>query len=523
MTSRTRGSAGFGGLDPDPGGKEWLAAIVESSTDAIIGKTLDGTITDWNAAAAEMYGYQAQEMIGRKIDDLFPDDHKDELPSILEKLRHGERIDHFETKRVRKDGTLLDVSVSISPVLGSDGAVIGGASLARDISGRIRAEAERRAAVERAHRQSDRLETVGLLVGGLAHDFNNMLSVILGYAEQISAEPGLESRTRSDLENIFRAAQHASQLTKELMIFSRQEGAVPRPLTLDRVLSEFRSLLAIAVGGLVKVDAAIPPDLPAILANPGRLEHALLNLAVNARDAMPDGGTLTLTASQARLTDMDGVPPGQYIRLSVRDTGSGMTQETARHAIEPFYSTKPVGKGTGLGLSSVYGIVTSIGGTMTIDSWPGAGTTVHLYFPAAATAEHEQQPAAAPRRQAQGETVLVVDDEPAVLAITSRMLRRNGYRTLEANNGADALRLLATEDCQLLLTDQVMPGMTGAQLARHAQENHPRLAVLHMTGSIEEASPEDKPRDDLARLIRKPFTEGDLIAQIHAAIARPTR
>jgi signal transduction histidine kinase len=223
-----------------------------------------------------------------------------------------------------------------------------------------------------------------VLVGGLAHDFNNMLSVIIGCAEQIGEVPGLDSATRSDAENILVAAQRASQLTKELMVFSRREGNVPRPLTLQTVLSEFHGLLTAAVGRLVEVEIALPPDLPPMLADGGRLEHALFNLAVNARDAMPDGGTLTFTANHVRLTELDGVHPGTYIRLSVRDTGSGMTQEVARRVIEPFYSTKPVGKGTGLGLSSVHGIVTSAGGTMTIESQPGEGTTVNLYFPAAA-------------------------------------------------------------------------------------------------------------------------------------------
>jgi two-component system, cell cycle sensor histidine kinase and response regulator CckA len=508
MTSGTTGSMGFAGLGPDPGGREWLAAIVESSTDAIIGKTLDGTITNWNAGAAEMYGYQAQEMIGRNISDLFPDDRKDELRPILDRLRRGAQIDHFETKRVRKDGTLLDVSVSISPVLASDGAVIGAASVARDISGRIEAEAERRALV---------------LVGGLAHDVNNMLSVIIGYAEQIGEAPALDSATRSDAENILLAAQRASQLTKELVVFSRRDGNVPRPLTLQTVLSEFHGLLTAAVGRLVDVVVALPPDLPPMLADGGRLEHALLNLAVNARDAMPDGGTLTFAASHVRLTELEGVQPGMYILLSVRDTGRGMTQEVARRVIEPFYSTKPADKGTGLGLSSVYGIVTSAGGTMTIESRPGQGTTVNLYFPAARTTEPALQPAAPPRPQANGETVLVVDDEPAVLALTSRMLRRNGFRTLEAGNGADALRLLGSEDCQLLLTDQVMPGMSGAQLARRAQEKRPGLAVLHMTGSIDESVPGGEPRNDQAKLIRKPFIEPDLIAEVYTAIERQPR
>ncbi len=238
---------------------------------------------------------------------------------------------------------------------------------------------------------------------------------------------------------------------------------------------------------------------------------------------MPDGGTLTFAASHVRLTEPDGVQPATYIGLSVRDTGSGMTQEVARRVTEPFYSTKPVGKGTGLGLSSVHGSVTSAGGTMNIDSQPGAGTTVTLYFPAARAAAPEQHPAAAPLFQAGGETVLVVDDEPAVLARTSRMLRRNGYRTLEADNGPDALRLLDAEDCQLLLTDQVMPGMSGAQLGRRALEKHPGLAVLPMTGSIDEFSPGHEPRDGQAPLIRKPFTEPDLIAQVHAAIEQQAR
>jgi hypothetical protein len=254
------------------------------------------------------------------------------------------------------------------------------------------------------------------------------------------------------------------------MIFNRRERASPRPLTLDSALMEVRGLVTAAVGRLVNVEVASSPDLPPMLADRCRLEHALLNLAVNARDAMPDGGTLAFATGSVGLTKKDGVQPGTYIRLSVRDTGSGMTPEVAQRATEPFYSTKPLGKGTGLGLSSVYGIVTSTGGTMSIDSRPGAGTTVNLYFPVALDTKPELQPADAPTSPAHGETILVVDDEPAVLAITARMLRRNGYRTLEAANGADALGLLEAEDCQLLLTDQIMPGMTGTQLAQRAQE-----------------------------------------------------
>ncbi|HET9899256.1 MAG TPA: PAS domain S-box protein [Streptosporangiaceae bacterium] len=505
MSSGTRAGAGFGGVGLDPGGREWLAAIVESSTDAVIGKTLNGTITDWNAGAAEMYGYQAQEMIGRNISVLFPDDRKDELRPIMERLRRGARIDHYETKRVRKDGSLLDVSVSISPVLAPDGTVIGAASVARDISGRIQAEAERRAVA---------------LMGGLAHDFNNMLSVIIGYAEQIGEARGLDPATRSDAGNILLAAKRASQLTGELMNFSRQEGNRSRPLRLQTVLAEFRGLLTAAAGPLAEVEVAVPADLPPMRADRGRLEHALLNLAVNARDAMPGGGILTFAAGAVRLTEADGVQPGTYIRLSASDTGSGMTREVARRVIEPFYSTKPAGKGTGLGLSSVHGIVTSAGGTMTIDSQAGAGTTVTLYFPAA-PAEPEPRPAATPAPQAGGATVLIVDDEPAVLALTSRMLRRNGYQTIEADNGADALRLLGSEHCQLLLTDQMMPGMSGAQLGRRAQEKRPGLAVLRMTGSTGESGNES--RHDQPRLIRKPFTEPDLIAQVRAAIEQRAR
>ena len=522
MTSGPAGGGGFGGPNPDSGSKEWLGAIVASSTDAIIGKTLDGTITHWNAGAAEMYGYQAEDAVGRNISDLIPDDRKDELGEIMEKLRCGVRVDHFETKRVRKDGTLVDVSVSISPVLGPEGAVIGAASVARDISGRIRAEVEHREAVERVH-QAERLESVGLIVGGMAHDFNNMLGVIIGYAGQISEEPDLGPRTRADVENILLAARRAAQLTKELMIFNRRERASPRPLTLDSALMEVRGLVTAAVGRLVDVEVTSSPDLPPMLADRCRLEHALLNLAVNARDAMPDGGTLAFATGSVGLTKKDGVQPGTYIRLSVRDTGSGMTPEVAQRATEPFYSTKPLGKGTGLGLSSVYGIVTSTGGTMSIDSRPGAGTTVNLYFPVALNTKPELQPADAPKSPAHGETILVVDDEPAVLAITARMLRRNGYRTLEAANGADALGLLEAEDCQLLLTDQIMPGMTGTQLAQRAQEKHPDLAILHTTGAIDESSPENGTRDDSARLIFKPFIEPDLVAEVQAAIEHHPR
>ncbi len=501
-----------------------LAAIVESSADAIIGKTLEGVITSWNAGATGTYGYTADEMIGRNISVLFPPGRTDELVPILERLRRGGRVGHFETRRMRKDGTIVEVSVSVSPIWDASGAVIGAATVARDITGRKRAAAERRAHEARMY-QTERMETVGQLAGGIAHDFNNLLGVIMGFARLAVEEAADRPALRADVEEILSAAERAARLTQELLVFSRREPDQPETADLNKIITGVRSLLAASVGQHITQRFELARDLPAVLADRGRVEQLLLNLSVNARDAMPDGGTLTIATRDTHLRERAArvltpeMTPGRYAEVTVSDTGTGINPEVASRIFEPFFTTKTPDHGTGLGLSTVYGIVTQAGGAISVDSEEGAGSTFHVYLPAvsvpaptgpAGTAGPAARPAGA---LGSGETVLVVDDEPAVLRAAARILRRNGYTTMEASTGEQALSLLSTHDVQLLLTDSVMPGMTGQALAGRAAELRPGLRVLHMSGYTPPGLGGNRPA-----FISKPFTAEALLDMVHTVL-----
>jgi hypothetical protein len=499
-----------------------LAAIVESSADAIIGKTLGGVITSWNLAAAEMYGYTAEEMIGRNVAELIPPDHPGELAPILAALRRGERVEHFETRRVRKDGALIDVSVSISPVRDASGAVVGAATVARDVTEHHRALAERQASEARLH-QAERMETVGQLAGGVAHDFNNLLGAIIGFAGLVADASADRPAVRADAEQILGAAQRAARLTRELLTFSRREPSQPELVDLNAVVTDSRDLLAASAGDRTGLRFELAAAVPAVLADRGQVEQVLLNLAVNARDAMPEGGTLTLATGQADLgkgqpSARPEASPGRYAELTVSDTGCGMSAEVARHVFEPFFTTKPLGEGTGMGLATVYGIVTQAGGTISVDSEEGMGTSFHVYFPAAGL----PAPAlpGAPAR-GNGERVLVVDDEPAVLAATARILRGNGYQAREAGTYGEALAIMASDEFELLLTDSVMPGMSGPELAERALGMKPGVRVLHMSGATQGMlSPERVAGGEMA-FIAKPFTARALLEKVHAVLGAP--
>ena len=497
-----------------------LAAIVESSADAIIGKTLDGVITSWNAGAADMYGYAASEMIGRDISVLFPPGRADELAPILQRLRRGERVGHFETRRVRKDGTIAEVSVAVSPIRDASGTVTGAATVARDITEHNHAAAERRAH-EAQMDQAERMETVGQLAGGIAHDFNNLLGAIMGFAQLAAEEAADRPALRSDIEQILSTAERAARLTRELLIFSRREPDQPERADLNAIITGIRSLLAASVGQHITQRFELAPDLPAVVADRGRFEQLLLNLSVNARDAMPDGGTLTIATRDTELAQPPArvlgnqIAPGRYAEVTVSDTGTGMSPEVVRRIFEPFFTTKAPDHGTGLGLSTVYGIVAQAGGGISVDSAEGAGTTFHVYLPALSVpATPAPAPAASPAgTQGNGETVLVVDDEPAVLQAAVRILRRNGYTTMQASTGEQALSLLSTHDVQLLLTDSIMPGMTGLTLAGRATALRPGLRVLHMSGHTPPALAEGH-----EEFIMKPFTAEALLHKVHAML-----
>ena len=505
-----------------------LAAIVESSADSIVSATLDGVVTTWNAAAERMYGWAAEEVIGRSTSLLIPPDLAAELMPTFQRVRQGEVVEPFETRLLRKDGSTIEVWLSDSPIRDASGAVTGISAITRDVTGRNRAEAERRALEERL-RQSERLESLGQLAGGIAHDFNNLLAAIMSFAAFVAEETADRPGVAADAAQIQATAQRAAQLTRQLLIFSRREKPQLQVLDLNAIVADITSLLSRTIGGNVQLRTEPAGDLPAIEADRGQVEQVLLNLAINARDAMPGGGTLTITTSPADLRNADtrlhpASGPGRYAELAVTDTGTGMSAQTAARIFEPFFTTKPPGQGTGLGLSTVYGIITGIGGSLRVESEEGTGTTFRLYFPAASSATAEAAAAAPPATRGHGETILVVDDEPAVLEATTRILRHHGYAALAAATHEQALTLAASRDIQLLLTDSVLPRMPGATLAEHIARLRPGLAIVYMSGYTEglPGSPQADPGTDAAR-IQKPFDQQTLLETVHTALSASPR
>jgi PAS domain S-box-containing protein len=499
-----------------------LAAIADSSDDAIIGLTLDGVITSWNKGAQRMFGYAPGKVIGQSMALIVPLERVAELAAMLDRLAHGERLGPVETQRVRRDGTVLDIALSAAPVRDAAGRVTGVATVGRDTTAGNRAAAARQEMEDRL-RRAERMETVGQLAGGIAHDFNNLLGAIVGYAALL-AEATADPAARADIGHIQAAAQRAARLTRDLLIFSRQEPVQLVPVGLNGVITGARDLLRVSVGSQVAVRFELAADLPPVLGDSGQLEQVLLNLAVNARDAMPEGGTLTIRTGAMDLAGGDlrldaGASPGPFVELSVADTGSGMSPEVAAHVFEPFFTTKETGRGTGLGLSSVYGIVTGAGGSVGIDSVLGAGSTFRVYLPVAGPPAGAAAEPAAPAAAAvgHGELILVVDDEPSMLHVTSRILRRSGYATLEAGTSDEAVALASSHQVELLLTDSVMPGLSGVALADRIRKLNPGSPVLHMSGTGYAAqAPPQRPQ---VAFIQKPFTPQALLEKVSSILA----
>lgn len=355
-----------------------LAAIFESSGDAIIGKDLSGTIVSWNAGAERLSGYSADEMLGRPVTLLLPPDRSNEVAHIREKLKRGEPVEHFETVRLRKDGTRLDVSLAILPIRDESGTPIGALTIARDISALKQLEAQ--------YFHVQKMDSIGRFASVIAHDFNNLLAAIVG-----NADLGIEAirsgnTARQELEEIRKIAGRAANLTRQLLAFARQQALDPQELNINDLICDMEHLLRQLIGPQIDLSMFLAAECGRITAYPGHIEQLLVNLVVNARDALPDGGTLTIataTVPGAGLVPGRGADrqPGQFVRISVADTGSGMSDEVKRHLFEPFFTTKPPGKGVGLGLATCFSIMKQNGGSIWIDSAPGQGTTVSVYFP----------------------------------------------------------------------------------------------------------------------------------------------
>jgi len=616
---------------------EFLATIVDSSEDAILGATLEGITVSWNPGAERLYGYTAAEMIGQPVDRLVPSEHPDEVTDILARVQHAGRFSHYETVRVAKDGHRIDVSLTISPIIDASGVVIGKSSIARDITERKRAEVEQHDTTDRLrallssapvalwaldpegiitlsegmllrqmgfqpgalvgrsvfdlysdspqiteyarralagehinatmnlagaildtwysplldvngrpggtigvaldvterHRLEDqfrhaqKMEAVGQLAGGIAHDFNNLLTAILGFAEMTLA--GLpDGQMRDDVQQILDAGHSAASLTHQLLAFSRKQILAPQTLDVNRLLDGMRTLLRRVIGEDISLVTTLSDDVSQINADRGQIEQVIMNLAVNARDAIAANGTLRLVTENVDVDDAfvaahPGAMTGPHVRVTVSDTGSGMGPDVLAHLFEPFYTTKPLGKGTGLGLATVYGIVKQSGGYIWVESTPGEGTSFMIHFPRVSPGAETRVGRATNAREVSGtETILLVEDQQEVRDVVRETLQRHGYNVLEAVDGDAALALLqaGAGPVHLLLTDVVMPHMSGRELVDNITKLDGCMKVLYTSGYTDDAIVRHGVLDAGIAFIQKPFTPEQLLTRVRDVLGR---
>jgi two-component system cell cycle sensor histidine kinase/response regulator CckA len=613
-----------------------LAALVESSDELVISKTLDGTITSWNKAAQRIYGYSAEEIIGQSIFMVVPEELHATTQQIIEDLKQGKSFEHFETIRLTKAGKIIDVSLTISPIRNSDGQIIGSATIGRDVTERKRmekalaqSEQDYRGLFDNAHdalmifspedeiifdvnkraceiygfsksefigmsleaitkdiakgkehikqtletnefhsfetvqrkkdgseiyletngavvnykgrtallsinrditerklleeqfRQSQKMDAVGRLAGGIAHDFNNLLTAIIGYSQLALRSIDRENSLRNHFEEIEKAGKRAATLTNKLLAFSRKQVIQPKILSLNYVISDIEKMLARLIGENIEISLFLYDKLWLVKVDMGQLEQVLVNLVVNARDAMPQGGKLLIETSNVTLDETYArqhldVESGDYTMLAISDTGIGMDTITLSHIFEPFFTTKESGKGTGLGLSTVYGIVKQNSGHIWVYSELSIGTTFKLYFPRIKDGV-ESREQLEPQDLVKGkETILVVEDEDAVRNLVRQILLSKDYTVLEASNGVDALLLLEqhNQPIHLIITDVIMPFMSGKEFADKALGKHKDMKVLFMSGYTDEAILPHGVLDPGVAFIQKPFTTASLALKV---------
>ena len=469
----------------------------------------EGVITNWNNGAERIKGYRADEIIGQHFSVFYSGkDREDGLPQrvLMTAARDG-RVE-AEGWRIRKDGSRFWANVVIDAVHDDAGDLIGFAKITRDMT-------ERRA-VDEQLRQSQKMEAVGQLTNGVAHDFNNLLATIIPNLELAQSHIKDECVLKH-LENAMRAGERGAQLTNQLLAFSRRHEIVTEPIDVNQVISEACEMLPRTIGPTIEIETALAGNAWLALSEPGQLELAILNLAINARDAMLAGGKLAITTKNISRGKDSGFPPldlGDYVMISLADTGAGMTEEVRRRAFEPFFTTKDVYKGTGLGLSMVYAFAHQSGGTVTIDSEIGRGTTVTIYLPRAPRRTTDAEEAGERSRWDAGppSRVLVVDDNSAVRAITATMLRTLGHDTVESTGGEDALDLLEHDrQFDILIVDLAMPNMLGDEFAARARELIPGVPTLFVTGYAEPGRMRQRPEDGI---LKKPFRRAQLAEKL---------
>lgn len=496
-----------------------LEATLRASPVAIFGYDLDGKITIWNKTCEEMFGWTADEVLNQYI-PCAPEERRDETRLHLQRTLNGETFTQQELQRQRKDGTLLDVSASFAPLRDDQGRIKGGLGVYVDHTQRKRLEAQLL--------QAQKMESVGRLAGGLAHDFNNLLSVILGYGELLAREIPANYPWHERVDEILDAGQRAAALTAQLLAFSRRQILQPQTVNLNKLLEDTHKMLTRVIRENIVLKLELENAVHNIKADSGQIVQVILNLAVNARDAMPAGGTLTLAASDVVFTNAYNeqgtvVPAGHYVVLTVQDTGVGMSAETRARIFEPFFTTKPPEMGTGLGLATVHGIVNQSGGYISVTSAPGAGTTFKIYFPQLRVEELAAERATQPpseKLERGTETLLLVEDAMALRTMICENLQNLGYTVLTAANGVEALEVARVhlKTIDLLITDVVMPLLGGVELYKQISELRPELPVLFMSGYADESLAQEQNGRHVV-LIQKPFRMHELASTLREIFA----
>ncbi len=495
---------------------ELRQTLIRSAPLAIFSLDPQGSVIFWSPVAERMFGYSEKEAIGHRLPAV-PASRMAEFEQTLALQRGGEVLEGVERTYQRKDGKIVDTAVWSVPLRDAGGAITGLLCFIADISERKQ--------LEEQFRQSQKLEAVGRLAGGVAHDFNNLLTVIMGYVEMLTAEPSPSADFVEYTHEIQSAADRAAALTAQLLAFSRRQIAQPRVIDLNAAVEHSIKLLGRVIGEDVAIKIHLDPNLGRIRADSTHIDQALMNLVVNARDAMPEGGTITIETANIMLDESYagrhiGVNPGPYAMLAVSDTGVGMTAEVRERIFEPFFTTKESGKGTGLGLSIVYGVVKQNNGDILVYSEPGQGTSFKLYFP---LVEAPAEMAEAERRAAHlrgAETVLLVEDEERIRKLVVTMLAKQGYRVLEAEGPAAAMAFVGDSSMpiHLVLTDIVMPDMNGFDLAKSVREVRPNVKMLYMSGYTDNRVSDGWVLDPDTPFLQKPFTAAQLAQKVREAL-----
>jgi PAS domain S-box-containing protein len=492
--------------------EERFRLLVQGVTDyAIYMLSPEGEVTNWNVGAERIKGYQADDIVGRHFSRFYTEeDRGDGRPARALAIAAREGRYEAEGWRVRKDGTRFWAHVVIDAIHDDMGELIGFAKITRDLTEKKKADAAL-AEANAALFQAQKMESIGQLTGGIAHDFNNLLSVLASGLEVLTLGRGGGADVKT-FDSMRRAIDRGATLTQQLLAFARQQPLQPETRSVNRLISGFESVLRRAVNASIEFSVRLDPQVRTTVIDSARFESAILNLVVNARDAMPEGGRLEIETANVDLAEHEarGLAPGPYVRVTVSDTGTGMSPETAARAFEPFYTTKEVGRGTGLGLSQVYGFIKQSGGDVAIGTSPGAGTAITIFLPAAPGQDGGTH-------QETSELVLIVEDEPDLMDVAATLYISMGYEVVTASNAEEALSLLASREVDILFTDIIMPGMNGIELATYASAHYPEVKVILASGyPLPALILEDANLDDFA-FVGKPYRLSDLARALRTA------